>query len=211
MKRTALFLLILVVALGCASSGVVSMDIRPRAVPNRGIEYEGPMVGPYDSFTKMAQVACQRMSALQAQPGQPQRPGYCALMFPWPRDSRKWAFLHISEMTSTPAGDGRQCALPEDPVHPEVTSVLSLGGAPTSPAATGASSTWRPTRFLNEKTGTSWDYDSMLFSLESPGGCTAYAYIGFSRELSVLQDDTWVPVGTVYNNEGIVQALKSGE
>jgi hypothetical protein len=75
MMRTIPCSVAFLMALGCASSGVVSMDIRPRAIPNRGIEYEGPIIGPYDSFTKMAQVACQRMSALQAQPGRPQRPG----------------------------------------------------------------------------------------------------------------------------------------
>ncbi|MBZ4421647.1 hypothetical protein [Myxococcus sp. RHSTA-1-4] len=197
--------------MNCSSSNAVSMSIRPRAVPNKGIQYEGPMVGPYDSFTEMAQVACQRMSALQAQPGQRRRPGYCALMFSWPSDSTKWAFLHISEMTSEPAGGGMRCALPEDPVHPDDTSPLRLGGRfVPSPSGEAASSTWRPTLFLNEKTAESWDYDSMLFSLEDSGSCTAYAYIGFSRELSVLRGDDWVPIGTVYNDEGVVHALKTG-
>jgi hypothetical protein len=210
--RTAAALLLLALGglWGCArSASNIDFRIRPRQMPQGGVQYEGPMAGPYDSFTEMAETACERMSARPTTPSGVPPLGYCALFFSMPEDSRKWSFSYFASLDGNAGSMERTCVLPEDPASPDDKSVLQLGGASDGPNEhEGLEGDWRPTRLLNQRTATTWDYDVMVFTLEKPGKCSAYAYIAFRRDLTALRDGDWIPVGTLYNGEGIVQALE---
>jgi hypothetical protein len=210
--RTVVALLLLALGglWGCANNaGNIDFRLRPQRMPQGGVQYEGPMAGPYRSFTEMAETACERMSARPTAPNGIPPLGYCALFFNMPEDSRKWSFSHIAGMDGDAGGMERACALPEDPANPDDKSVLQLGGASDGPNQHGdLKELWRPTQFLNQRTATTWDYDVMVFSLEKSGKCSAYAYIAFRRDLTALRDGEWIPIGTLYTGEGVVQVLE---
>ena len=80
-----------------------------------------------------------------------------------------------------------------------------LGGSKANPEY------WRPTHFFSQTAGESWWPDTLVFSLEPSGACTVYTYVGFSRVVTVRRDGDFIPTGTIYNEQGIIQTLKSAE
>jgi hypothetical protein len=165
---------------------------------------------------ELVDAACKNMmSAEVSSPGN-SRHGYCILffnspIFEAPQDGDKWFISNITPMQGIPGGPERSCELPPDPVEPATKEMLSLGGAyfNSETQAPGGSEHWRPTQFYNQSSSKAWDPDTLVFSLDPVGVCTVYSYSGFSRVVTVRRDGEFVPVGTIYNDQGIIQALKS--
>ncbi|MFP2925096.1 hypothetical protein ACLESO_07740 [Pyxidicoccus sp. 3LG] len=202
-------LLVLGGASGCATSGV-DLRIRVRDDPNGPVRYEGLLAGPFDDVDELVETGCGHMME-QAAPSSVERPlGYCAVFFSAPNDEGRdrWFIGHIATLDGDRNVAERSCTIPVDLVEPDEVEVLSLLGATGSPGRSGA---WRPTRFFNQSTGTTWSRDVLVFSLETPEVCTAYGFISFSRVVTVNRGNGFHPVGTVYNEQGIIQALAGSE
>ncbi|WP_342377114.1 hypothetical protein NVS55_37655 [Myxococcus stipitatus] len=175
-------------------------------IPNGPVRYEGGIVGPYDDMDALVEAACTAM--MQARAGS-EVSGYCALFFDDETQESKWVISHVSPMSGGFSHAGRTCELPGDPAAPAAKDVLFLGAA--MEALNGPESKWRPTHFLNQDTGKTWGADTLVFDVSSPGTCTVHGYIGFSRVVTQRVDGGFVPYGAVYNDQGLIHALKREE
>lgn len=193
----------LLAATGCATVAPVSLDIRAHQGAH-GVRFEGALAGPYDSFDDLVQTACQQM---RAQPAGTRQAGYCALPFLSTSEGEKWRLSAISPLRAETRTGDRSCALPWDALKPEQRDVLFLGGG-TGPMASRGPSGWTPTRFLDRTHAATWDQDTLVFSLDGEDGCTVFHYVAFARELSVFRDGHWRTSATLYNKEGLIQALR---
>ncbi|NMO20973.1 hypothetical protein HPC49_50510 [Pyxidicoccus fallax] len=184
---------------GCATSRA-DLDVRVREDANGLARYEGALAGPYDDVDELAEAGCERMVGLGASLG------YCAVFFSAPDDEGRdrWFIGHVADLTGGRRGEDRTCTLPIDLVEPSGVEVLSLQGRREGPA-------WRPTRFLNQRTGATWARDVLVFSLEGSGKCTVYGFVGFSRVVTVSHGDGFRPVATVYDERGAMQVLAGSE
>ncbi|AGC48922.1 hypothetical protein MYSTI_07650 [Myxococcus stipitatus DSM 14675] len=190
---------------GCATVRT-TLDVRVHDTPNGPVRYEGDIVGPYDDMDELVDVACTAM--MQARAGS-EVSGYCALFFDDETHESKWVISHVSPMREGVEHAGRTCELPGDPAAPASKSVLFLGAA--LEALNGPGWKWQPTHFLNQDTGETWGADTLVFDVASPGTCTVHGYIGFSRVVTRRVDGGFVPLGAVYNDHGLIQALKREE
>ncbi|MCP3139990.1 hypothetical protein [Pyxidicoccus xibeiensis] len=194
---------------GCATSGA-DLRIRVHDDPNGAVRYEGPTAGPFRDVDELVETGCERMVE-HAASSRAERPlGYCAVFFSAPDDEGRdrWFIGHLSVLEGERGGTERSCRIPVDLVDPKEVEVLSLLGAKGGPGHSGA---WRPTHFVNQGTGTTWERDVLVFSLEAPEACTAYGFISFSRVVTVSRGSGFHPIGTVYNEQGIIQALAGSE
>lgn len=209
MIRWMLVILACAGAEGCASSRD-ALKIRVVDDPKGPVRYEGPLAGPHDSMESLAEVACERMLEQPASSRDGRSWGYCAVFFSAPDEEgrEKWFVGHVAALQAGGEASERYCVLPIDLVDPSRTERLALGGAY---ASLPGRRDWHPTLFLNERTGMTWERDVLVFSLASPDSCRVSSYIGFSRVVTSLREDRFVPVGTVYNGRGRVEQLASAD
>lgn len=191
---------------GACASARTDLDIRVREDPSGPVRYEGALAGPYDDVDELVEAGCERMEK-HAASARVRALGYCAVFFSAPDEEGRdrWFIGHIAELTGDRRGEDRACALPVDLVEPNGVDVLSLRGR------TAGRGSWRPTRFMNQRTGATWERDVLVFSLEGERGCTVYGFVGFSRVVTVSQGDGFRPVGTVYDEQGVVRVLDGSE
>ncbi|MBZ4420442.1 hypothetical protein [Myxococcus sp. RHSTA-1-4] len=202
--------LLLMGGAGACATSRADLDIRVREDPNGPVRYEGPLAGPYDDVDELSEAGCERMLKHAASSRSTGALGYCAVFFSAPDDEGRdrWFIGHVADLTGDRRGGERACAIPIDLVEPNGVEVLSLQGR--MEGAPGRAS-WRPTRFLNQRTGATWERDVLVFSLEGSGKCTVHGFVGFSRVVTVSQGDGFRPVGTVYDERGAVQVLAGSE
>ncbi|TQF09918.1 hypothetical protein FJV41_42155 [Myxococcus llanfairpwllgwyngyllgogerychwyrndrobwllllantysiliogogogochensis] len=190
---------------GCVANNA-DLGIRVRDDPNGPVRYEGPLAGPYDDMETLVDAACERMlnQPVSSRGGQPL--GYCAVFFSAPNDEGrdKWFIGHVAPLGVGGGDAGRSCVLPIDLVAPRSTEVLALGGGYDT---SRGRRNWHPTLFLNGRTGETWERDVLVFSTSTPTECGVYSFTGFSRVVTEVRNGKFVPVGTVYNSQGSIEAL----
>jgi hypothetical protein len=95
----------------------------------------------------------------------------CALYF-YSASDHAFFISHITRIEAEAPGVERSCAIPVDLLKPEQKHRVSLGGVrePSQGGGPEAPPSWRPTRFLDLETQVAWDEDTLVFSLEQPGG-----------------------------------------
>jgi hypothetical protein len=192
--------------LGCVAHHV-DLGIQVHDEPNRPVRYEGPLAGPYDDLEELVDTACEHMVRSPASLGGRHTRGYCALFFSAPDEqgTDKWFIGNITPLEDVQATGERSCRIPVDLVERRDTEVLSLGGVDSTPPE---HESWRPTLFFNQRTRATWERDVLLFSLETPETCTTYGFVGFDRVVTRHRGNGFVPMGTVYNEQGVIQAVQ---
>ena len=209
---TWMVLLLLTGSWGCATHNA-DLNIHVRNAPDIPVRYEGRLVGPYDDLSTLVDITCKHLRAQPVGRQSLNPPGYCALffhapLFESPTSGEKWFIPHIAPIGGT-NGSERICALPMDPVEPTRVAILSLGDASSAShaPASSASTTWRPSSFLNRTTARTWEHDVLVFSLADPDTCTVYSFNGFSGLVTLRRGSKFTPVGTVSNDQGVIQPL----
>ncbi len=208
----AISLLFLSNTWGCATisnNHSNSLEIRVRDDPNGPVQFEGPLAGPFDAMENWVEASCKSMMAQHA--SDTSILGYCALTFISAEAGEKWFISHITRLNGDPSTAERSCSIPRNLLKPEEKEVLALGGAYAHQRgeAENTPKSWRPTLFFNQTTGETWGRDVTVFSLEKPGTCLVYDFNGISQIVNIWRDDRFFPTGTIYNDQGIIQALKS--
>jgi hypothetical protein len=213
MRLNALvFLLLSGCTWGCATASTSnSLEIRVRDDPNGPVRFEGPLAGPFDEMEDWVEAACASMMAQRT--SDPGSLGYCAQTFISAADGEKWFISHITRMDGGPNNADRACSIPRDMLKPGEKEILALGGAYIDQHGKDENGPelWRPTLFFNQTTGDTWDHDVTVFSVEQPGVCLVYDFNGFSQVVNIWRDGRFSPIGTVYNEQGLLQPLKKRE
>lgn len=207
-----LYLLLSGCTWGCAiASTSNSLEIRVRDDPNGPVRFEGPLAGPFDEMQDWVEAACASMTAQRT--SDPSSLGYCAQTFISAVNGEKWFISSITRMNRGSTIADRACSIPRDLLSPGAKEVLALGGAYVDQPGKDETDLkpWRPTLFFNRTTGDTWGHDVTVFSVEQPGACLVYDFNGFSRVVNMWRGGRFLPIGTVYNERGLLQALQMRE
>ena len=186
-------------------------DVRVRRLPDRRLEVDGPLAGPFKTLEELAQNACELITREPGAASGAHGFEYCALYYTSSADG-SFFLSYLSSVGRTMAGGKKSCEIPtalSEPQHPDA---VLLGGAHNhtenrefSPRDTSIWSHWPPTRFVDPITKQVWDRKLMVFFREKTGSCSAYNYNNTTRVVSALRAGVWVPIGQAYNDTGDVR------
>jgi hypothetical protein len=198
-------------SLGCASP---NPNVRVRRLPDKRLEVDGPLAGPFKTLEDLAQNACELITS---QPGAANGANgfeYCALYYHSSSDGG-FFLSYLSNVGRNMAGGKKSCEVPRalhDPAHPDA---VLLGGGHNhtenrefSRRDTSIWAHWLPTRFVDPSTKQIWDRRLMVFFREKTGACSVYLYNNATRVVSALRAGEWVPIGQAYNDVGDVRMFE---
>jgi hypothetical protein len=200
---------------GALSCSAPNPNVRKHLLPDRSVEVEGPIAGPFKTEEKLAENACIIMTS---QPGASNgRYGmeYCALHY---YSAKEQAFFlsYLSDIGGDANGGKKFCKVPRSLNDPQHKDAIILGPDHTHPHNRRFSGEdlspkrqWTPSRFFDSTTGRIWDRDLHLYFREPTGECRAYKYTYTSREISALRGGQWVPIGKATGDYGDVHLYEN--
>ncbi|WNG42401.1 hypothetical protein F0U61_40345 [Archangium violaceum] len=178
------------------------------------LQVQGPLAGPFKTREELAANACEIMTR---QPGASNGAygfEYCALHY-YSGTEDAFFLSYLSDIGGTKAGGKKYCELPRTLDAPEHKDAIILGGAHSHPnnrqfsrEDLSVDSQWRPTRFLDNRTGRIFDRELLLLYREKGGECRAYGYNNTARVVSALREGRWVPIGQVINDDGDIRMFE---
>lgn len=204
-------LLLMATPWGCSAP---NPNVRVRRLENGRLQVKGPLAGPFRKTEELAAAACEIMTR---QPGAANGVygfEYCALHY-YSDTAQAFFLSYLSDVAGNGAGGRKYCELPRFLDDPEHQDAIILGGAHSHPHNRQFSNEdvsedqhWRPTRFVDEKTGHVWDRSLLLLFREKTGECRAYLYNNASRDLTALREGQWVKIGRVTGYYGDIELLE---
>ena len=141
---------------------------------------------------------------------------YCALHY-YSHEAKGFFLSYLSDIGGGKDGGRKFCQMPlsiDDEAHPDA---VILGGAHSHPhnrqfsrEDLSARAQWRPTRILDQHSRRVFDRELLMLYRGKTGECRAYGYNSATRIVSALREGQWVPIGTVYSDDGDIR-LMSGQ
>jgi hypothetical protein len=202
---------VLCAMLGC---GTPNPNVRVRRLPDKRLEVDGPLAGPFKTMEELAENACELMTS---QPGASSGLygfEYCALYYYSPAE-KAFFLSYLSDISRTLPDGTKTCSVPsalKDPIH---LAVIILGYGHNHTASRNfsrrdlsARSLWKPTRIAEKEGNKIWDRKTLVFFKEKDGTCSTYLYNNTTQIVSALRGGTWVDIGRVYNDQGDIQMFE---
>ncbi|WP_233595833.1 MULTISPECIES: hypothetical protein [Corallococcus] len=198
---------LLAMMVGCSTP---SPDVRVRRLPNGQVQVTGPLAGPFKSTAELAGSAC---DLITRQPGASSGVygiEYCALIY---YSSAEDAFYlsHLSDIQGSGVGRTKSCLVPSSVDDPQHLDAIILGRGHSHPhnrrfsePDLGEARRWVPTRIADARTGKVLRRELLLFYREQAGECRSYKYDYADRVVAALRDGVWVPIGSVNNDQGLI-------
>ncbi|WP_434388115.1 hypothetical protein [Melittangium boletus] len=201
---------------GLWSCSAPNPNVRVERMQNGVLRVKGPLAGPFTTREELAARACDIMTG---QPGAANGAygfEYCALHY-YSHESKGFFLSYLSDIGGGKDGGRKFCQMPlsvDDESHPDA---IILGGAHSHPhnrqfsrEDLSARAQWRPTRVFDQHSRRVFDRELLMLYREKTGECRAYGYNSATRIVSALREGQWIPIGTVYSDDGDIR-LMSGQ
>jgi hypothetical protein len=206
-----------IVVLGLLMAGVIGCaanpNVRARRLPDKRIQVDGPLAGPFKTTAALATRACEIMTSQGGASAGNEGSEYCAVHY-YSSAEDSYYLSYLSDIKSKL--DTRQqktCEMPRvlnDVLRPDA---IVTGGDHThahnrqfSPGDLRGH--WNPPRVADKQTGRIFQRELLLFYRERSGECRAYSYNYATLVVSALREEAWVPIGQVYGDSGSIQMFE---
>jgi hypothetical protein len=200
--------------LGGTWSCTTNPNVRVRRLDNGLLQVDGPLAGPFPTLEALATNACELMTNQPGASNGIHGFEYCALYY-HSQKSGGYFLSYLSDIKGRQDSAEKSCSLPNALSDPNHDDALILGGVHThphnrrlSPKDMSVWTHWKPTRLAEKGSGQVFDRMLLMFFREKTGICRIYSYNNFSRIISALRDDKWVPIGKAYNDSGDIEIFE---
>ncbi len=191
-------------------------NVRVRRLPDKRVQVDGPLAGPFKTTEELAARACEIMTSQGGASDGSEGSEYCAVHY-YSSTEDAYYLSYLSDIKSKlDTREQKTCEMPRalnDLFHPDATIT---GGDHTHSnnrqfSAGDLKGQWSPPRVADEKTGHIFQRELFLFYRERSGECRAYSYNYATRIVSALREGKWVPIGQVYGDSGSIQMFEGKE
>lgn len=206
---TVLMGLLLEALLGCGTNP----NVRSRRLPDKRIQVDGPLAGPFKTTEELAAQACEIMTSQGGASGGSEGSEYCAVHY-YSLTEDAYYLSYLSDIRSKlDTREQKSCEMPRalnDLFHPDATIT---GGDHTHPSSRQFSpgdlkGHWIPPRVADKQTGHVFQRELFLFYRERSGECRAYSYNYATAIVAALRDGKWIPIGQVSDDSGKFQMFE---